>query len=109
MRKMLKLRMKGPAALFMLSRLWHPAMSQSSVESQCILPEAVLETCTGTGHGLHGPTVLLHKYDQRNYFCGSKGSLKPLQGGDGAPTNLYGSASKHWQRFSEYFTAINTM
>lgn len=109
--KEVKMEVEGPAAIFMLSRLWQSVMNQSSVKRLCVLPGAVLGTCTGIGDGLHGPTVLLHKYDQRNYFCGTKGNLKTLQcgGGEGTPANPYGSARKHWQSFSEYFTAFNTM
>lgn len=106
-----KSRMEGPAAVFVLSRLWQSVMRQSSVGRQCVLPRTVLETCTDIGDGLHGPTVLLHKLNQRNYFYGPKGNLKPPQHGGGAstPANLYGSASKSWQSFSEDFTAFNTM
>lgn len=58
-----KLKLKGPAAIFRLSRLWQSVMNQSSVERQCVLPGAVLGTCTGVGDGLHGPALFLHKYD----------------------------------------------
>lgn len=103
-----KLKLKGPAAIFMLSKVSHePEQCQKAVCTAW----GVLGTCTGTGDGLHDPTVLLHKYDQRNYFCGPKVNLKSLQcgGGEGTPANLYESASKHCQSFSEYFTAFNTV
>lgn len=96
----LKLKMKGPAAIFMLSRLWQSVMNQSSVKRQRVLPGAGLRTCTGIGDGFHRSALLLHEYDQRNYFCGPKVDLKPLQcgGREGTPANLYGSASKHWAK-----------
>lgn len=74
MTKRLKLKMKGPAALLMLNRLRQSVVNQSSVKRQCVLPGAVLGTCTAIRDGLHGPAVLLHTYDHRNYFVVQRGT-----------------------------------
>lgn len=109
--KEVKIEDEGACSPLYAEQVLQSVMNQSGVKRLCVLPGAERGTCTGLGDGLHGPAVLLRKYDQRNYFCGPKGNLKPLQwgGGEGTSANLYGSASKHWQIFSVYFSAFNTV